>query len=126
MYQLGTRQMSKEKYSTLDLIVIFVFALLFFQVVVYMLWFDPEAALEFREQRAIIYYIDAAKPLFAIYAISSLLTWMIFGGSESHLWKWLPPFCFFFWCNRWQKWMLVSLIILGTLVGIIASALGPF
>ena len=118
--------MDKRKYTILDLLVFFIYALAFLLVIVNFLWFDHEAAVQLKEQSFLVHYINSAKPLFVVFGVSTLLTWMIFGGADSRLWKWLPPLCCFFWCNRWQKWVLISVIIFFTLFGMIVGALGLF
>lgn len=117
-------KMRERKHSNLDFLVIFFYALAFLQVIVNMLWFDREAAIELRDQSALLSYVNNATPMLVVFVLSSILTWMIYGGAKSLLWKWLPPFCFFFWCNTWQRWVLVILIVLSTLLAMVQGALG--
>jgi hypothetical protein len=116
-------RMSQKKYSGLDLLVGVVYGVGFLMVIANILWFDLEAELEFREQPALLHYVNAARPLFVTFAVASVLTWMIHGGVDSRLWRWLPPFCFFFWCNNWQKWVVVSIIIGGALLSMILAGI---
>jgi hypothetical protein len=48
-----------------------------------------------------------------------LLLWMCLGGQKSHLWDWLPPFCFFPKVI-WVRWLIVVALIGGTIAGIVA------
>jgi len=46
--------------------------------------------------------------------------WMYRGGSQSPLWLWLPPFCFFPNAT-WIRWIVVVGMIIGTAIGILKS-----
>jgi len=54
-----------------------------------------------------------------------LLLWMgLKDGSKSPLWEWLPPFVFFRIRAEWGRWVFISFLVLGTLIGIVRSFLG--
>jgi len=111
----------KRRFSILDLLVVLAFLLGYFDIILNMLLYNRQVVFGLSDQGALIYYIGKASPLLTVFGVSSILTWMIYDGVDSPLWKWFPPFCFFFWCNRWQKWALVILLIVSTLIGMISG-----
>ena len=52
-----------------------------------------------------------------------LLLWMALGGQRSSLWDWLPPFCVFPKV-LWVRWLVVIVLIGGTIAGIVAMTRG--
>ncbi len=52
-----------------------------------------------------------------------VLLWMCLGGQRSNLWDWLPPFCVFPKV-LWIRWLVVVVLIGGTIAGIVAMPRG--
>lgn len=64
-------------------------------------------------------------PILAAVTCLLLAAWISIGnGSESKLWKWLPPFVFFQKFGKLGRVMLVWLLILGTILGLLGELFG--
>jgi formate hydrogenlyase subunit 3/multisubunit Na+/H+ antiporter MnhD subunit len=60
----------------------------------------------------------------AIFGCVLMLAWMWFAdGAHSKIWRWLPPFWPCGWCftGTGSRWVVVVLLILGTVMGIISQ-----
>lgn len=49
-----------------------------------------------------------------------LLLWMSLGGQRSSVWNWLPPFCFFR-TVAWTRWLIILMLIAGTIAGMVGK-----
>jgi hypothetical protein len=56
----------------------------------------------------------------AVFVCALLASWMFAGGSESELWSWMPPYCFFPKV-KWLRWTVVLAMIIGTFIGVAKS-----
>jgi hypothetical protein len=118
-------KMAVRRYSSLDILVVLVFVLSFIGMAIHILCYDKQAGMEFREQPLLVYWVDGLGQIFIpTVGVAALLTWIVYGGADSRLWYWLPPFCGFFYLNRWQKKTLVVLLVLMIVAGIAGGTLG--
>jgi hypothetical protein len=111
-----------RKYSGLDIFVVIVYGLAFLIVIFNICFVDPLS----KKENIVIDYVNYSVPIMSVFWVSVLLTWIIHGGADSRLWYWLPPLCFFFWCNRWQRWAFVILTVVAGLFGMASSYLESF
>jgi hypothetical protein len=68
--------------------------------------------------------LERAATILAVIGCVFLLSWMWFAdGAHSCLWRWLPPFWpwSLFLTSTLARWCMVTLLILGTILGIIFS-----
>ena len=64
-------------------------------------------------------------PCAAALACTILLLWMYIGdGANSSLWKWLPPFALFKIHSVLGRWILVLVIVIGTIFGVVGALTG--
>ena len=118
--------MKNGKYTSLDILVIIVCALMVSIAIARSIWIEYQIHSPHPKQGSFFYFLNESLPLLAIFTMSSILTWMIYGGAHSPLWRWLPPLCFCFWTNYWQRWVIVVLMTLGVIIGMMGWFLGPF
>jgi heme/copper-type cytochrome/quinol oxidase subunit 4 len=111
-----------QRYSLLDILVVIVYGLGFLIIALNMFFANPLS----NRENTMIDYINSSFPIVSIFFVSVLLTWIIYEGADSRLWYWLPPLCFFFWCNRLGKQIIVILTVLAVILGMASSYLGPF
>jgi len=118
--------MSAKKYSILDFLVSSMFLLLFLALAINTIvsQYPPNDWGLDKSETAV--YIEKAMFFITMFFIPLILTWMLYGGVNSPLWNWLPPFCFFFWCSNWQRWVFVLLFVGVTLMGLVKLAGEPF
>jgi uncharacterized BrkB/YihY/UPF0761 family membrane protein len=60
----------------------------------------------------------------AIFGCVLMLTWMRFAdGAHSKIWRWLPPFWPWgrYFTGAGSRWVVVALLVLGTVMGIISQ-----
>jgi hypothetical protein len=118
--------MSPKKYSTLDFFVLSIIVLTFLALAINTVVSQYLPRDEVLDRAATAFYIEKAMLFITILFIPLILTWMLYGGVNSSLWNWLPPFCFFFWCTKWQRWVFVLLFLGAILAGLVKLAGEPF
>ena len=112
----------KSKYSGLDVLVVIVYGIIFLVVILNACLVHPLSG----KAPIVIDYVNSFASILATFWVSIILTWIIYGGIESHLWYWLPPLCFFFWLNRRQRFVFIIFNVLVILLAMASSHLGPF
>ena len=118
--------MNIKNYSFLDLVVLFVVTSTIIGAIVGSVFVDSSPNREGSNGNEAWFYLKGTGFFLGMFLVPSLITWMLYGGANSKLWYFLPPFCFFFWCNRLQKWILVMLLVVVVLIGIIKHVSEPF
>ena len=100
-----------KRITPLDWLVIS-FTIIAFAIPVSLLFADPNNLVTWLKGHRM------AVRLLAIGSCGGLLMWLLFGGIQSELWRWLPPFCLFPKIN-WVKFVVVMAVIVGTILGIL-------
>ena len=118
--------MDVKNYSFLDLVVSFVVISTIVLAIVGGVFVSVSTNRELSNINETWFYLKGIGFFLGVLFVTSLFTWMWYGGASSKLWYWLPPFCFFFWFGRWQKWVFVLLLVAVIIVGLMKHVSEPF